>query len=165
MPAANPQLQHRPASAEDLHEVVRFPQDSDELFFAYPKASWPLTVGQLAAAMAERRGSTVALLDGKVAGFANFYQWQHGEFCALGNMMVAPWARGQGVAQYLIEAMERLAREQYKARLMKVSCFNANAAGLLLYSRLGYQPRGIVERRSQDGHRVALVQLEKPLTD
>ncbi|MDT4887604.1 hypothetical protein FQZ97_1240720 [compost metagenome] len=80
-------------------------------------------------------------------------------------MMVAPWARGQGVAQYLIEAMERLAREQYKARLMKVSCFNANAGGLLLYSRLGYQPRGIVERRSQDGRRVALVQLDKPLTD
>jgi ribosomal protein S18 acetylase RimI-like enzyme len=165
MLAANPQLQHRPASAEDLHDVVRFPQDPDELFFAYPKASWPLTVGQLAAAMAERRGSTVALLDGKVAGFANFYQWQQGEFCALGNMMVAPWARGQGVAQYLIETMERLAREQYKARLMKVSCFNANAGGLLLYSRLGYQPRGIVERRSQDGRRVALVQLDKPLTD
>ncbi|MFC5696999.1 GNAT family N-acetyltransferase [Pseudomonas sp. GCM10022186] len=165
MPAAHAQLQHRPASAEDLHDIVRFPQDADELFFAYPKASWPLTVGQLAAAMAERRGSTIALLDGKVAGFANFYQWQHGEFCALGNMMVAPWARGQGVARYLIEAMERQAREQYKAKVMKVSCFNANAGGLLLYARLGYQPRAVVERQAQDGRRVALVQLDKPLTD
>ncbi|MBT8765457.1 GNAT family N-acetyltransferase [Pseudomonas sp. DB1] len=157
------QFQHRPASAQDLDEVVRFPQDADELFFAYPKASWPLTVGQLAAAMAERRGSTVALLDGRVAGFANFYQWQHGDYCALGNVMVAPWARRQGVAQYLIEAMERLAIEQYKARLMKVSCFNANAGGLLLYSRLGYQPSGIVERLGPDGRRVALVQLDKSL--
>lgn len=165
MPFANPQLQHRPASAEDLHEIVRFPQDADELFFAYPKATWPLTVGQLAAAMAERRGSTVALLDGKVAGFANFYQWQHGEFCALGNMMVALWARGHGVAQYLIGAMERQAREQYKAGVMKVSCFNANAGGLLLYTRLGYQPRAIVERLTQDGRRAALVQMDKALTD
>ncbi|WP_103103073.1 GNAT family N-acetyltransferase [Pseudomonas sp. LFM046] len=165
MLVANPHLQHRPANAEDLHDVVRFPQDADELFFAYPKASWPLTVGQLAAAMAERRGSTVALLDGKVAGFANFYQWQHGEFCALGNMMVAFWARGQGVAQYLIAAMERQAREQYKAKLMKVSCFNANAGGLLLYTRLGYQPRAIVERHRLDGRRVALVQMDKLLTD
>lgn len=165
MSAANPHLQYRTANAEDLHEVVRFPQDADELFFAYPKASWPLTVGQLAAAMAERRGSTVALLDGKVAGFANFYQWQHGEFCALGNMMVALWARGHGVAQFLIEAMERQAREQYKAKLMKVSCFNANAGGLLLYTRLGYQPRAIVERLSPEGRRIALVQMDKPLTD
>ncbi|BAN50794.1 GNAT family N-acetyltransferase [Metapseudomonas resinovorans] len=160
-----PELQYRPASAADLDEVVRFPQDAEELFFAYPKANWPLTVGQLAAAMAERRGSSVALLDGKVAGFANFYQWQHGEYCALGNMMVAPWARGQGVAGYLIEAMERMAREQYKARLMKVSCFNANAGGLLLYTRLGYQPRAIVERQSWDGRRVALVQMDKSLSE
>ncbi|AOE87628.1 GNAT family N-acetyltransferase [Pseudomonas sp. TCU-HL1] len=165
MPVLNAHLQHRPASAEDLHEVVRFPQDADELFFAYPKASWPLTVGQLAAAMAERRGSTVALLDGKVAGFANFYQWQHGDSCALGNMMVAPWARGQGVARYLIEAMEHQARTQYKAKVMKVSCFNANAGGLLLYTHLGYQPRAIVERQAQDGRRVALVQMDKPLMD
>lgn len=160
-----PELQHRPARTEDLAEIVRFPQDADELFYAYPKASWPLTVGQLAAAMAERRGSTVALLDGQVAGFANFYQWQHGEYCALGNMMVAPWARGQGVAQYLIRAMERQAREQYKAPLMKISCFNANTGGLLLYSGLGYQPRSIVERRTPDGQRVALVQMDKALGD
>jgi ribosomal protein S18 acetylase RimI-like enzyme len=69
------------------------------------------------------------------------------------------------VAQFLIQAMERQAREQYKARLMKVSCFNANAGGLLLYTRLGYQPRAIVERLSPDGRRIALVQMDKPLTD
>ncbi|MCY1273761.1 Acetyltransferase (GNAT) family protein [compost metagenome] len=158
-----PALTHRPATAGDLDEVVGFPQDRDELFYAYPKASWPLTVGQLAAALAERRESTVALLDGRIAGFANFYQWNPGESCALGNMLVAPWARGHGVAQYLVGVMEGLARERYRARAMKISCFNANAAGLLLYTRLGYRPFGIVERSDPQGHRVALVQLEKPL--
>lgn len=159
----HPNLNHRPAVAGDLDEVVRFPQDADELFYCYPKASWPLTVGQLAAAMAERRGSTVALLDGRPAGFANFYQWQPNDYCALGNMMVAPWARRHGVAQYLIDVMEKLARDQYKARLMKVSCFNANAAGLLLYTRLGYRPQAIVERADLQGRRIALIQLEKAL--
>ncbi|MGP0172091.1 N-acetyltransferase family protein [Pseudomonas sp. NCHU5208] len=159
----HPALQHRPASAADLSEVVGFPQNAEELFFCYPKAAWPLDVGQLAAAMAERRESTVATLDGKVAGFANFYQWQHGEFCALGNLMVAPWARSQGVAQHLLEVLEGIARDQYKASVMKVSCFNANAGGLLLYTRLGYRPVAIVERRAPDGARVALVQLEKHL--
>ena len=109
-----------------------------------------LNVGQLAAAIAERRESTVAELDGRIAGFANFYQWQHGEFCALGNLMVAPWARSRDVAQYLVEVMETLARQRYKAPLMKVSCFNANAGGLLLYTRLGYRTVGIVERRAPD---------------
>jgi ribosomal protein S18 acetylase RimI-like enzyme len=156
-------LQHRPATAADLDTVVGFPQNVDELFFCYPRATWPLNVDQLAAAIAERRESTVVELDGRIAGFANFYQWQHGEFCALGNLMVAPWARSQGVAQYLVEVMENLARERYKAPLMKVSCFNANAGGLLLYTRLGYRTIGIVERRAPDGGRVAIVQLEKPL--
>lgn len=156
-------LSHRPATATDLSSIVTFPQNASELFFAYPKADWPLSVGQLAASMAERRDSTVVVLEGRVAGFANFYQWQHGDFCALGNLMVAPWARGQGVAHYLVAVMEQLAREHYKATRMKVSCFNANSAGLLLYPKLGYQLDGIVERRDPQGARVALVQFGKAL--
>ncbi|WPC05733.1 GNAT family N-acetyltransferase [Pseudomonas benzenivorans] len=159
----SPALDHRPACAADLAEVVAFPQNALELFFAYPKADWPLSVAQLAAAMAERRDSTVALLGERVAGFANFYQWQHGDFCALGNLLVAPWARGQGVAQYLVAVMEGLAREHFKAKRMRVSCFNANSAGLLLYPRLGYRVSGLVERRDPHGGRVALLQFDKAL--
>lgn len=156
-------LTHRPASAADLGAIVSFPQSAQELFFSYPKADWPLSVGQLAAAMAERRDSTVVLLKDQVAGFANFYQWQHGDFCALGNLMVAPWARGQGVAHHLVAVMEQLAREHYKARRMQVSCFNANSAGLLLYPKLGYRLSGLVERRDSQNQRVALLQFDKAL--
>lgn len=156
-------LSHRPATLADLPEVVAFPQNADELFFCYPKAVWPLDVEQLAAAMAERRDSTVVLLDGRVAGFANFYQWQQSDSCALGNLMIAPWARGRGVARYLVTTMEQLAREQHQATRMRVSCFNANSAGLLLYPALGYALRGLVERRDPQGARVALLQFDKAL--
>ncbi|MDX1724961.1 MAG: GNAT family N-acetyltransferase [Pseudomonas sp.] len=156
-------LTHRPASAADLGAIVAFPQSAQELFFSYPKAAWPLSVGQLAAAMAERRDSTVVLLNDQVAGFANFHQWQHGDFCALGNLMVAPWARGEGVAHYLVAVMEQLAREHYKARRMQASCFNTNSAGLLLYPKLGYQLSGLVERRDPQNQRVALIQFDKAL--
>ncbi|WP_372875542.1 N-acetyltransferase family protein [Pseudomonas sp.] len=156
-------LTHRPASAADLSAIVEFPQNAQELFFSYPKADWPLSVGQLAAAMAERRDSTVVLLNDQVAGFANFYQWQYGDFCALGNLMVAPWARGQGVAGYLLTVMEQLARDHYKATRMQVSCFNANSAGLLLYPKHGYRLSGLVERRDPHGARVALLQFDKAL--
>lgn len=156
-------LSHRSATLDDLPEVIRFPQNAEELFFCYPKAVWPLNVEQLAAAMVERRDSTVALLDGRVAGFANFYQWQQGEACALGNLMIAPWARGQGVARYLVTTMEQLAREHHQATRMRVSCFNANSAGLLLYPALGYALSGLIERRDPQGARVALLQFDKTL--
>ena len=67
------------------------------------------------------------------------------------------------VARYLIGVMEDLARRDYAAPLMKISCFNDNAGGLLLYAGLGYRPVGIVERQAPDGRRVALVQMEKAL--
>lgn len=158
-----PHLSHRPAAIADLAEIVNFPQNADELFFCYPKANWPLSIGQLTAAMAERRDSTVVQLDGRVAGFANFYQWHHDEHCALGNLMVAPWARGHDVAHYLVTVMEQLAREHHHAKRMLVSCFNANSAGLLLYPKLGYTLSGVIERRDPQGQRVALIQFSKTL--
>lgn len=155
-------LSHRPADDTDLDAVVRFVRNADELFYAYPKAHWPLTREQLATACAERRGSTLALLDGRPAGFANFYQSEPGEYCALGNLMIAPWARNQGVARYLIGVMEQLARRDFAARDLKVSCFSDNGSGLLLYAALGYRTTGVVERRRGE-QRVALVEFAKTL--
>jgi ribosomal protein S18 acetylase RimI-like enzyme len=156
------QFDHRPATDADLDQVVRFVHNADELFFAFPRAHWPLTREQLAAACAERQGSTLVLLDGQPAGFANFYQSFPGGYCALGNLMVAPWARGRGVASYLVGVMEQLALRDFAARELKVSCFNDNAAGLLLYGRLGYRLTGL-EQRQRGEQRVALLQFVKHL--
>lgn len=155
-------LSHRGAVEADLDAVVGFVRNADELFFAFPRAHWPLSRAQLADACAERQGSTLALLDGRPAGFANFYQSVAGEYCALGNLMIAPWARGQGVARYLIGVMEQLARRDFLARELRASCFNDNSAGLLLYAGLGYQLRGLVERQ-RGQQRVALLQFGKYL--
>ncbi|SDB12400.1 Acetyltransferase (GNAT) family protein [Desulfonatronum thiosulfatophilum] len=66
----------------------------------FPKATFPLTPGQLAAAIASRSDSTVAELDGKAAAFANFYRWETGGNCAIGNVAVAPEVRGRGVGLF-----------------------------------------------------------------
>ena len=71
-------------------------------------------------------------------------------------------AVSQGVAQYLVGVMEQLARRDFAARELRVSCFNDNSAGLLLYARLGYRLSGLVERQ-RGQHRVALVQFVKEL--
>ncbi|WP_236237355.1 GNAT family N-acetyltransferase [Pseudomonas faucium] len=156
-------LTHRPVQPSDIPAICCFPQGPDELFYMFPKASYPLTPAQLADAIAQRRGSTVVEAEGLVLGFANFYKAEHGGICALGNVVVAPAARGHGVARYLVQRMVELARERYAAREVWVSCFNHNTAGLLLYPQLGFVPFAIEERRAPDGKRVALVQMKQAL--
>ncbi|AGZ36954.1 GNAT family N-acetyltransferase [Pseudomonas sp. Rh2] len=154
-------LTHRPAQTADIPVICCFPQGPDELFYMFPKASYPLTPAQLSDAIAQRSGSTVVEGEGVVLGFANFYKAERGGVCALGNVVVAPAARGRGVARYLVQRMVDLAREQFAAREVWVSCFNHNTAGLLLYPSLGFAPFAIEERHTPDGKRVALVQMKQ----
>lgn len=152
-------LQHRPVTRDDIPMLCSFPQGASELFYMFPKAHYPLTVAQLAEAIDQRFESTVVELNGALVGFANFYRAEPGGVCCIGNVIVAPNARGQGVASYLVRLMTRIAFERYNACEVQISCFNVNTAGLLLYPRLGFIPYGIEERRAPDGSRVALVQM------
>lgn len=155
------QLSHRIVTDQDIPVICGFPQDEDELFFLFPKASFPLTPSQLQAAIDQRADSTVVELDHKVVAFANFYRWESGGCCAIGNVIVAPEARGYGVARSLIEHMSQLAFCKYQASEIAISCFNQNAAALLLYSKLGFQPCAVEERQDKRGKRVALIHMRK----
>lgn len=139
--------------------MCTFPQSADELFFLFPKATWPLTPDQLSRAMAQRFDSTVALLAGEPAAFANFYVRERGGTCAIGNVVVAPRARGRGVGRFLVETMTAKAVRDHAAAEVRISCFNGNVAGLLLYPKLGFAPYAIEPRVDHRGERVALVHL------
>lgn len=149
----------RPVAEQDIEIVCRFPQTEDELFFLFPKAEFPLTPSQLRTAIAQRADSTVVELDGKVVAFANFYQWEAGARCSIGNVVVSPVARGRGVGRYLIERMIELAFSKHRATEVTVACFNWNIAGLLFYPKLGFQPYAVEERQDKRGRRVALIHL------
>ncbi|MBM3113921.1 GNAT family N-acetyltransferase [Pseudomonas sp. P66] len=157
------QLTHRPVQAADIAAICCFPQGPDELFYMFPKANYPLTPAQLSDAIAQRAGSTVVEGDGTVLAFANFYKAEQGGVCALGNVVVAPAARGHGVARYLVQSMIDLACSEFDAREVWVSCFNSNTAGLLLYPQLGFEPFAIEERQGPGNSRVALVQMKQML--
>lgn len=158
-------LTHRPVGEHDLSPICSFPQSAEELFFMYPKAAFPLTPAQLLDAIAQRADSTVAELDGEVAAFANFYRWQSGGTCAIGNVVVAPGIRGRGVGRYIIERMIDLAFAKHRAAEVTISCFSHNTAGLLLYPKLGFQPFAVEERRGPNGARVALIHLRQGRSD
>lgn len=92
-------LQHRPYSHRDIQTICAFPQNEEELFYFYPKAVYPLTPGQLKSAIDQRADSTVVEQEGVVVGFANFYR-RNQDGCCIGNIVVTPFARGQGVAKF-----------------------------------------------------------------
>jgi len=104
----------------------------------------------------------VVELDGEVVGFANFYRWEAGGCCSIGNVIVSSSARGRGIGRYLIEQMINLAFSKHQAAEVTVSCFNQNIVGLLLYPKLGFRPYAIEERLDKKGNRVALVHMRLP---
>ncbi|MFA7657770.1 GNAT family N-acetyltransferase [Acidithiobacillus thiooxidans] len=152
-------LTHRPVDEKDIQIICGFPQSEDELFFLFPKALFPLSSSQLRNAIVQRSDSTVVELGGEVIAFANFYRWESGGRCSIGNVIVSPAARGRGVGRYLIEQMISLAFEKHQATEVTVSCFNQNVAGLLLYTQLGFHPYAVEERKDRKGVRVALIHM------
>lgn len=152
-------LIHRPVAEQDIRLICGFPQSEDELFFLFPKATFPLTPSQLQDSIAQRADSTVVELDGEVVAFANFYRWEAGGSCSVGNVVVSPAARGRGVGHYLVERMKELAFSKYEAAEVAISCFNQNVPGLLLYWKLGFQPYSVEERTDKKGKRVALIHM------
>lgn len=152
-------LSYRPVQDQDISLICQFPQNEIELFFMYPKATYPLTYDQLKAAIEQRWESTVILLDVAVSGFANFYICEPGVKCSIGNVIIAPDKRGKGVGKYLVETMVQLAVQNYQAKEIHISCFNQNVAGLLLYSRCGFTPFAVEERVDKEGNRMALIHM------
>lgn len=150
---------HRPVTADDVNTLCSFPQGEQELFFMFPKANFPLTEEQMHSAISQRFDSTAFLANGEFVGFANFYRVEHDGICCIGNVIVAPYARGQGVARYIVETMTALGFEKYQAKEVQLSCFNENTAGLLLYPKLGFVPFSIEERPAPGGKRSALISM------
>ena len=123
--------------------------------------AFPLRPEVLRNSIHEREASTVVLLNGAVAGFANFYDCKPGDRCSIGNVIVDPAQRGKGAARFLIEAMIGIAAEQYRAKTVSLVCFNRNVGGLLLYTKLGFAPYSVEERTNPDGARVAAIRMRR----
>lgn len=151
----------RPAKEEDLEVIAGFPQNEEELYYMFPKAVYPLTAEQLLEAKRQRYDATMVTCNDEVVGYANFYEAIANQHCSIGNLVVHPQYRSQGVASFLIAAMEQLAHEKYNATEVHISCFDANTKGLLLYAKLGYKPYDIERRIKYNGDPIALIEMKK----
>ena len=150
---------HRPLIDADIPCICTFPRDQKELYYLFPRAIWPLTPEQVRESLAVRRDPTVVLHDGKVVGYGNFATFDAGSSASVGNVSVAPSARGTGVAKHLLQAMMDRAFAHHGLPELVLRCFNTNTPALVLYGKLGFVPIAIEERTTPWGERIALFTL------
>lgn len=151
---------HRPLRPEDAALISSFPRTAEELYFMFPKATWPLTAGAVLEAAAQRHDATTVEWEGRVVAYANLVRIEPHHFAAIGNVVVAAEARGKGAGRFLIEAMV-VKGFAHGVREVRVSCHGANAAGLLMYAALGFEPYGIEKVEDWMGRRAALIHFHR----
>lgn len=155
----SPPLTLREATPADFPAIVRLVPSREELFYVYPKGRYPFSEDQLHALAASRHALTVALRDGTVAGFANLYDVQPGRWAYIGNVIVAPARRGQGIGRALVSHMIHRARDEYGVAEVRISVFRDNTPALLLYAGLDFLPYALEQRQDPAGRSVPLLHL------
>jgi len=97
--------------------------------------------------------NVVASLDGQPAGMASGVPTAGGRVVDLISMWVAPHARGRGVGDELVRAVERWARQAHAAVVLRLSVADGNRAASALYRRNGFVDTGEYGDLMPDGHR------------
>jgi ribosomal protein S18 acetylase RimI-like enzyme len=154
-------LNFRCVSSDDYQAICTLISSEEELFMVYPRGTYPFTVEKLDALAQSRRALTVATLDGKIAAFANLYDFEEGRFAFIGNIVVDKACRGRGIGKAMVAHMLEIAYQQYHLPEVRISVFANNTAALLLYAGFGFAPYAVEERRDPKGQRVALIHMKK----
>jgi ribosomal protein S18 acetylase RimI-like enzyme len=104
----------------------------------------------------------VALVDGQPAGMASGVPGDQADVAELISMWVSPSARGQGVGDRLIAAVERWARD-CGAVVLKLAVAEDNPSARALYRRSGFEYTADPGDLMPDGVRREVV-MAKPLS-
>lgn len=146
----------------DLKTIASFPQNEDELYYMFPKATYPLTPSQLEEGARTRFKPTVIIHNDEVVAYANLYDLD-GDYCWLGNVIVSINYRGKGVSQYLIKVMASVAKDELKVRALRLTCHNTNIRGIFFYTKIGFKPFEISRIEKYPGDLVAGIRMEMEL--
>jgi ribosomal protein S18 acetylase RimI-like enzyme len=156
-------LQPRALENRDLAAICSFPSDQEELFYIGPKFAFPLTPEQILSMLDNRISPTVIVdaFDLPLA-YANLYDLNvESSTCWLGNVIVSPSSRGQGVAELLLKTMVGIAHEVHAVTTMKLYCHNTNTRALLFYGKHGFTPCGSKRITYTDGRSLVAIEMER----
>jgi ribosomal protein S18 acetylase RimI-like enzyme len=153
---------HRPFREADAPTICSFPRSADELFFMIPEAAYPLVPDCLTATVHQCHDPTVALWDGRIAGYVDLVEVHTKKFCTIGHLVVHPEFRRKGIGAYLVGTMIQTAIDRYAVRFVRASCFSHNKAAYALYHKLGFRPADMGQRLGPDGDPVLVIHLHLP---
>lgn len=146
---------YRNARQDDFNMIVNFPQTQKEAFYMYPRGEYPFQAEQLYKTALSRELPTVIHRLGEIVGYGNLYDVAEADDCWLGNVIVHPNYRRQGVGQFLIEVMIQRAKEELRVREINLIVHNTNTKALLLYNKFGFRPFDIIAMNDSEGHEIA----------
>ena len=154
----------RKATHSDLPELLKFPQDQQELFYFFPSANFPLTLEQLEQQLSKGYESTVMVENHQLVGFANFYKVKKHNIAFIGNVIIRPDRRREGLGRKLIEKILTTGFTELKVNEVHLSCYESNLSAMQFYTGLGFNAYAREQRPNQDNHPVALIHLKRTKT-
>ena len=157
-------IQFRTAVRADFDDICQLFSNEQELFWIYPRASYPFNSKQLAELADARRDLTVAVNNKRIVGFANLYDFEGGSHAFIGNLVVSQQFRGNGLGRGLVEYMTKLVKKKYALPEVRISVFSENTKALLLYASCGFVPYQVEQRQDFTGKRVAILHLRAELS-
>lgn len=152
-------LSYRPLNLVDAEIICKFASSAEELLFMLPEANYPLMPVRFLEGARAGRDPTVALVDGRVAGYISFLEVREKKFCSIGHLVVHSEYRRRGVAAYLVKVMVQTAIEKYAVRFVRASCFSHNKAAYALFHKLGFQPADMGQRAGPDGEPLLVIHM------
>ena len=158
-------LTFRPIQIEDIPRICEFPQTAEELFFMFPKASYPLTIEQLEKSIETRFDSSVVCYENQPAAFANIYELVINHYCCIGNVIADPLKRGLGIGRFLLDQLINVAIQKYNVKEIRLVCFTTNTQALLFYTKYGFKPVEIKPRENLNGEQIAAIYMSLDLVD
>lgn len=130
----------RPIVEDDFEPLCDLVASEEELFVFYDKGNWPLTVPQVRRLIGKRMEPTVMLHRGKVIGFGDFYNYVKGRSVFIGNIAIAPSARGKGLGRRLVSHLLDRAFRGHDLPSARMHVYGRNLPALRLYAKMGFAP-------------------------
>jgi len=130
----------RPIVEDDFQTLCDLIPSEEELFWVYAHGKYPLTIPQVRRLVDNRMEPTVMLHDDRVVGFADFYSYRKARSVFIGNVVIAPSMRGQGLGKRLVCRMIDRALRGLDLPLVKLHVYNRNLRALIMYGAMGFVP-------------------------
>ena len=149
----------RATQQSDLEQIADFCLNRTELFYFSPSAAYPLTLEQLERQLSRSHASIVMLENSLVVGFANFYNAQQHNIAFIGNVIIKPEKRKQGLGRKLLQQMVNNGFTKLQLKEIHLSCYQDNSSALSFYKNIGFKAYAKEDRLDLNKQQTQLIHL------